>query len=135
MILKHSRVLILLSSFIILSYSLVLSSAQAQITTDGALGQSKSLSGPDYTISADLGKQNGGNLFHSFSEFNLSMGERATFTGPDSVDNIISRVTGGNKSRIDGILRSQIPGADLFFLQTMCFLVYRRYRYDSIFMI
>ncbi|OQX23823.1 MAG: hypothetical protein BWK80_23945, partial [Desulfobacteraceae bacterium IS3] len=35
---------------------------------------------------------------------------------PNSVENIISRVTGGSESRIDGFLRSEIPGANLYLL-------------------
>ncbi len=89
---------------------------QAQITLDGTLGQSGSLPGPKYKINADLGQQKGGNLFHSFTDFNLNYDETATFMGPNSVENIISRVTGGNASRIDGLLRSEIPGADFYFL-------------------
>lgn len=89
---------------------------QAQISTDGAFGPSMPLSGPDFRIGAELGKQVEGNLFHSFRDFNIRSGERATFAGPDSVKNIISRVTGGNVSQIDGLLRSEIPGADFFLL-------------------
>ncbi|MDM8525332.1 filamentous hemagglutinin N-terminal domain-containing protein [Desulfococcaceae bacterium HSG8] len=58
----------------------------------------------------------GTNLFHSFQQFNIHSGESATFTGPDSVQNIISRVTGGDPSWIDGKLRSEIPGADMYLL-------------------
>src|SRR5262249_53729289 len=43
-------------------------------------------------------------------------GETATFTGPESVTNVISRVTGGELSEIDGTLRSTIPGADVWLL-------------------
>jgi len=90
--------------------------AKAQISTDGTLGAAIKLSGPDYQIEAKLGQQHGGNLFHSFQDFNLQRFESATFTGPDSVGNIISRVTGGNPSNIDGLIRSKIPAADMYFL-------------------
>jgi len=90
--------------------------AQAQITADGTLGKPGALTGPHYRIESELGKQVGGNLFHSFGQFNVNTGESATFTGPDSVQNIISRVTGGGKSLIDGWLRSEIPGANLYLL-------------------
>ena len=88
------------------------------ITLDGTLGTAGKLSlpGPDYDIKAGFGKQAGANLFHSFGQFNIHQGESATFTGPDSVQNIISRVTGGNASWIDGRLASAIPNADLYFL-------------------
>jgi filamentous hemagglutinin family protein len=58
----------------------------------------------------------GGNLFHSFGLFNVNTGERATFTGPNSVENVLGRITGGSSSTIDGLLRSEIPGANLFLI-------------------
>ncbi len=88
------------------------------ITLDGTLGTAGKLDlpGPSYQIRAEYGTQAGANLFHSFGQFNLHSGESAAFTGPDSVRNIISRVTGGNASWIDGTLASAIPNADLYFL-------------------
>jgi len=91
-------------------------SANAEVTLDGTLGRGGALPGPDYFIGADLGRHKGGNLFHSFQGFNLNSFESATFSGPNSVSNIISRVTGGNPSQIDGLIRSTIPNADMYFL-------------------
>jgi filamentous hemagglutinin family protein len=91
-------------------------SVPAQITTDGTLGPAQNLPGPDYQIGAFLGQQRGGNLFHSFQDFNLQSWESATFFGPNHIQNVISRVTGGNPSRIDGLFRSTIPGANVYFL-------------------
>ena len=88
----------------------------AEVTTDGTLGAAQSLSGPDFAVTADLGQQHGGNLFHSFSFFSINTGESATFSGPNTVNNIISRVTGGSASSIDGALNSTIPGANLFLI-------------------
>ncbi|MDM8566143.1 filamentous hemagglutinin N-terminal domain-containing protein [Candidatus Halobeggiatoa sp. HSG11] len=88
----------------------------AEVITDGTLGQNINLPGPDFQIEANLGQQHGGNLFHSFQNFNLNSLESATFSGPDSVQNILSRVTGGNPSNIDGLIRSTIPNADMYFL-------------------
>jgi filamentous hemagglutinin family protein len=90
--------------------------ANAEVNLDGTLGRSGALPGPDYLIGADLGRQMDGNLFHSFRDFNLNSHESATFSGPHSVTNIISRVTGGNPSNIDGLIRSTIPNADMYFL-------------------
>ncbi|MDM8567170.1 filamentous hemagglutinin N-terminal domain-containing protein [Candidatus Halobeggiatoa sp. HSG11] len=91
-------------------------SINAEIITDGTLGQNINLPGPDFQIGADLGQQHGGNLFHSFQDFNLNSLESATFSGPNNVQNILSRVTGGNPSNIDGLIRSTIPDADMYFL-------------------
>jgi filamentous hemagglutinin family protein len=104
----------LLSGFVLLQAWLAVS--QAQITLDGSLGPRGPLAGPDYHIGAELGQIRGSNLFQSFGEFNIRTGESATFTGPNTIANILSRVTGGQPSAIDGVLRSEIAGADLFLL-------------------
>jgi len=88
----------------------------AEVILDGSLGSSAQVNGPDYNISSDMGKQEGANLFHSFSQFNINQGENATFTGPASISNIISRVTGGENSLIDGSLGSDIAGANLYLI-------------------
>jgi filamentous hemagglutinin family protein len=91
-------------------------SIPAQVTLDGTLGRAAALPGPNYAITADLGQQVGGNLFHSFGTFSIPTSASATFSGPASVNNIIGRVTGGQVSQIDGTLRSTIPGANLYLL-------------------
>jgi filamentous hemagglutinin family protein len=86
------------------------------VVLDGTLGTSGPLSGPDYNITADLGKIAGNNLFQSFSQFNLVNGDVATFSGPVNIANILARVTGGGASSIDGTIQSTIQGANLFFI-------------------
>uniref|UniRef100_UPI001177ADF7 two-partner secretion domain-containing protein n=1 Tax=Candidatus Entotheonella palauensis TaxID=93172 RepID=UPI001177ADF7 len=103
-----------LSLVIVLLLGGPITRSHAQIVLDGSLGPRGSLTGPDFTIPAEMGQQHGSNLFHSFELFNVHSGESATFTGPDSVQNVIGRVTGPEQSIIDGLLRSDIPGANLF---------------------
>ncbi|KOR32457.1 hypothetical protein TI05_07140 [Achromatium sp. WMS3] len=91
-------------------------SAQGEIATDGTVGTKGSLSGPDYAIPHTIGKTVGNNLFHSFDVFNINRGETATFTGPNTTQNVISRVTGGTPSTINGTLRSQVGTANFYFL-------------------
>ncbi len=88
----------------------------ADIVTDGSLGEALVLSGPDFDIHADLGQVRENNLFHSFTRFNLAQDEKALFSGADSIQNIIARVTGGQASYIDGHLVSNIPKAHLYLL-------------------
>ena len=93
-------------------------SGQAQITLDGSLtveGE-RALSGPNYQILEADGKLTGNNLFHSFRDFSLPGGNSATFSGSADIRNVLSRVTGGNASTIDGALISTIPGANFFFI-------------------
>jgi len=85
---------------------------------DGSLGKGgpAPFANSNYMIPASFGKQIGSNLFQSFSQFNLISSQSATFTGPSNIQNILSRVTGGSPSSIDGTISSQIQGANLFFL-------------------
>ena len=107
--LRHWRILAI-------GLGLAVGTAQGQIATDGTVGSAQSLTGPNYAIGAGLGTQRGANLFHSFSTFNINTGESATFTGPNGLQNVISRVTGGGLSNIDGTLRSEINGANFWFI-------------------
>jgi filamentous hemagglutinin family protein len=111
----HCYVLIL---FIVgfLGHTFISALGHAQIAMDGSLGTKATLAGPNYTIGPELGQIRGSNLFHSFAQFNVLTGESATFTGPNGIANVLSRVTGGRQSAIDGALRSQIPGANLYLM-------------------
>ncbi|RKZ84294.1 MAG: hypothetical protein DRR19_17925 [Candidatus Parabeggiatoa sp. nov. 1] len=90
--------------------------AHAEVVLDGTLGSAGALDGPNFAIEARLGQQRGNNLFHSFDRFNLNQHESATFSGPGTIKHVISRVTGGQASSINGLLRSTIPNADMYFL-------------------
>jgi len=84
--------------------------AHAAVTTDGRTGPVQSLSG-QMTIPQDLGTSVGPNLFHSFATFSIDAGESLSFTAIDPFDNVISRVTGGAASTIDGPLSSSISNS------------------------
>ena len=88
------------------------------IATDGTLGAKQSFSGTDVSIPQGLGKTVGKNLFYSFSEFNVKAGQTVTFkeAQPNSLDNVISRVTGKSGSDINGTLRSTPGGHADFYL-------------------
>ncbi len=97
----------------------VYASGPAGIKLDGTLGPSAAaLAGPTYNITQNLGKLSGGNLFFSFEYFNVATGETALFTTTSTgINNVISRVTGGYASTIDGTLALQAAsGAPNFFL-------------------
>lgn len=83
------------------------------MTPDGTLGTEIMQNGHVYEISGGARPENGSNLFHSFDRFNLGTGDTAHFLGPQGVDNIIGRVTGGAASMIDGRLQAD---ATLFLL-------------------
>lgn len=95
----------------------------AQVITDGSVGAAETLTGPNFTIPASLGQQNGHNLFHSFSQFDLNKAQSATFLGDDSIQHIISRITAGNESVLDGLIQTDIDGANLYLLNPHGFLL------------
>jgi filamentous hemagglutinin family protein len=108
--------LCLLPSICLLPVTCLLpSSAIAQITPDGSVGTSVSQTGLDFTITGGTRPSNGPNLFHSFNQFSVPMGGSATFNNAADVVNIFGRVTGGNVSNIDGILRAN-GAANLFLI-------------------
>ncbi|MFA7269761.1 MAG: filamentous hemagglutinin N-terminal domain-containing protein [Sterolibacterium sp.] len=104
----HSR--ILLPACVLAATTAV---AFAQIRTDASLGRAaQSLSGPNYLISESLGRLAGNNLFHSFQTFSINTGETANFTTTTAgLANVISRVTGGSLSQINGTLRLTAQGS------------------------
>ncbi len=87
-----------------------------QVVLDGKVGTSGPVAGPNYNITAAMGATRGNNLFHSFTQFDLKAGDVATFSGPANLQNILSRVTGGSASSIDGTIRSDIAGANFFLI-------------------
>jgi filamentous hemagglutinin family protein len=86
------------------------------MATDGSVGAAQTLKGNSISVPQNLGKTLGNNLFHSFSDFNINTGQTVTFSGSDSLQNVISRVTGNNPSVIDGTLKSDIKNADFYFI-------------------
>ncbi len=101
---------------LLLASASVAQAAPSGVSTDGSLGAKTTLKGPKFIIPADLGTQRGGNLFHSFSQFDLAKGDLANFTGPAQIKNILARVTSGKASSIDGTISSDIPQVNLFLL-------------------
>jgi filamentous hemagglutinin family protein len=97
-----------------------LASSQAQVQTairpDGTLGTAVTQTGSLYEITGGTRPGNGPNLFHSFDRFRIGTGDTARFTGPTGIENILSRVTCGEQSIIDGRLQSAIPGANFYLL-------------------
>ncbi|MBP5971802.1 filamentous hemagglutinin N-terminal domain-containing protein [Brasilonema sp. CT11] len=96
-------------------------SASAQIVPDNTLGNEKSqvTNNPNIRgLPAQLiegGAIRGVNLFQSFSQFNVGNGERVYFANPAGIQNILSRVTGNDPSKIFGLLGVN-GNANLFFI-------------------
>ncbi|MEH1945129.1 MAG: filamentous hemagglutinin N-terminal domain-containing protein [Nostoc sp.] len=88
-----------------------------QITPDNTLGSEHSTVTPQNQLvdRVDGGVIRGINLFHSFQEFNIGEGRSAYFANPTGIENIISRVTGGNPSQLLGTL-GVLGKANLFLI-------------------
>ncbi|MBW4568886.1 MAG: S-layer family protein [Tolypothrix carrinoi HA7290-LM1] len=86
------------------------------ITIDGTLSPAQTLTGPVYTIPQSAGQTVGNNLFQSFGRFNLNMGEIANFESAGNIRNILSRVTGGSASMIDGLIFTNSANVNLFLI-------------------
>ncbi|WP_235623092.1 two-partner secretion domain-containing protein [Tolypothrix sp. PCC 7601] len=97
---------LILCSLILLSST----PAYSQINPDNTLGAESSLITPNVPINGanadriDGGAVRGSNLFHSFTQFNINDGQRVYFGNPAGVQNILTRVTGGQGSNILGTL-------------------------------
>lgn len=87
--------------------------ANAQITPDGTTSTTVNVDGDRVEIND--GDIAGDNLFHSFQDFSVPNGGEASFKNPDTIENIFSRVTGGNISNINGLINAN-SSANLFLL-------------------
>ena len=106
---------------LILIISIAISSENytfAQIAPDTTLGSESSEIVPlnPSTDQIDGGAIRGTNLFHSFEEFNVDAGRGIYFSNPAGIENILSRVTGKNPSKIFGKLGVLGGNANLFLI-------------------
>ena len=91
---------------LVLSYLGGSPEAIAQITPDSSLPIDSTVTPDGNTLTINGGTAAEGNLFHSFQDFNVPINDIAHFNNALTIDNIITRVTGGNISNIDGIIRA-----------------------------
>ncbi|MEM9244196.1 MAG: CHAT domain-containing protein [Cyanobacteria bacterium P01_F01_bin.153] len=89
----------------------------AQITPaqDGINTQVQNL-GTEITITGGQTSPGGENLFHSFDQFNINVGETANFLTPSATETVLGRIGGGDPSLINGTIQLTGSNADLFLL-------------------
>jgi filamentous hemagglutinin family protein len=88
----------------------------AQVVPDQALpvGERSAISG-DPNLQIDGGATRGSNLFHSFQQFSIPTNSSVFFNNSTDITNIITRVTGINRSDINGLIRAN-GAANLFLI-------------------
>ncbi len=108
-------ILHILSALLIAAAPTEIMQAQAQITGAGDSTRTQvSQSGNTFDITG--GRRAGANLFHSFQQFGLNQGQIANFLSNPSIQNILGRVTGGEASVINGLVKVTGGNSNLYLM-------------------
>ncbi|MEQ8999083.1 MAG: CHAT domain-containing protein [Coleofasciculus sp. B1-GNL1-01] len=92
--------------------------AQAEVTPDNTAGSTTTFNEQNGTYNIDGGVEAGNNLIHSFEQFSIGAEQTAKFNvNNTNIQNILSRITGGSPSEINGIIKvAEGSSANLFLM-------------------
>ncbi|MBR8826363.1 MAG: filamentous hemagglutinin N-terminal domain-containing protein, partial [Gomphosphaeria aponina SAG 52.96 = DSM 107014] len=96
------KTIAMIPSCVIVFHLLAGNPVKAQITPDGTIPTAVERN--ENIVEITGGTAAGTNLFHSFQEFSIPEGIEAYFNNSENIANIISRVTGGDVSLLEGRL-------------------------------
>ena len=90
------------------TYSAALAQVTTDITSDGSLGTTVTANASVHDITGGTRPGDGPGLFHSFNQFSVGAGNTANFLNDSGLPttNILSRVTGGDPSKIFGAIQT-----------------------------
>ncbi|MGC9524151.1 MAG: CHAT domain-containing protein [Limnospira sp.] len=91
-------------------------SAQPIVPEPGGTGTATTREGNRTDITGGRRSRGGGNLFHSFTRFDVESGAVANFLTDPSIANILARVVGGDASRINGLVQVSGGASNLFLI-------------------
>ncbi|MBO3457212.1 S-layer family protein [Aetokthonos hydrillicola Thurmond2011] len=103
------KILLFISCYLVLGTPLK-ALGQTSITPDGTLPTNVTNVRGIYDITGGTRPNNGANLFHSLKDFSIKSSDTARFIYDPGVSNIITRITGGSSSQIDGTIQTLING-------------------------
>ncbi len=78
---------------------------EAIVPASDGTGTAVTRTGSQFNITGGAPSKDGANLFHSFTKFGLSAEQIANFQSSPAIRNIFGRITGGDISQIDGLIK------------------------------
>src|SRR5258706_9616974 len=95
----------------------MVATGRGDVVLDKSFSRGGPVGGTPKLITPAMGRQVGGNLFHSFRTFDLAADESAVFSGGNDVRNVIARVTGGKASTLAGGITLAVTRGDIYFIK------------------
>ncbi|NEQ36327.1 MAG: CHAT domain-containing protein [Okeania sp. SIO3I5] len=105
-----------ISALSIILGTLTVAPANSQPITPASDGTGTTVNQTGNQFDIEGGTSSGGNLFHSFDEFNVNSGQTANFLTTPDISNILGRITGGNASYINGLIQVIGGNSNLFLM-------------------